>query len=40
MSGGYTLAWMTYLVLTVIMVDLILISLVLGKKKNINIKEG
>ncbi|MCC0646886.1 MFS transporter [Clostridioides sp. ZZV15-6598] len=35
MSGGYTLAWMTYLVLTVIMVSLILISLVLGKKKNI-----
>lgn len=34
-SGGYTLAWMTYLVLTVIMVGLILISLVLGKSKNI-----
>ncbi|UWD50012.1 MFS transporter [Clostridioides difficile] len=34
-SGGYTLAWMTYLVLTVIMVGLILISLVLGKNKNI-----
>ncbi|MFL8712664.1 MFS transporter [Clostridioides sp. GD02377] len=35
MSGGYTLAWMTYLVLTVIMVGLILISLVLGKKKKL-----
>nr|UWI49357.1 MFS transporter [Clostridioides difficile] len=35
MSGGYTLAWMTYLILTVIMVGLILISLVLGKRKNI-----
>ncbi|MGX9755652.1 MFS transporter [Clostridioides difficile] len=35
MSGGYTLAWMVYLILTVIMVGLILISLVLGKKKNI-----
>ncbi|VIF71629.1 transporter, Major Facilitator Superfamily (MFS) [Clostridioides difficile] len=34
MSGGYTLAWMTYLVLTVIMVGLILISLVLGKRKS------
>ncbi|MBY2475836.1 MFS transporter [Clostridioides difficile] len=34
-SGGYTLAWMTYLVLTVIMVGLILISLVLGKKKKL-----
>lgn len=35
MSGGYTLAWTTYLVLTVIMVGLILISLVLGKKKKL-----
>ncbi|MCC0715502.1 MFS transporter [Clostridioides sp. ES-S-0077-01] len=34
MSGGYTLAWMTYLVLTVIMVGLILISLALEKRKS------
>lgn len=34
-SGGYTLAWMIYLVLTVVMVGLILISLVIGRIKKL-----